>query len=270
MSSGKVIVITGTTRGIGKALAEELSARGHRVFGTGRTRISEKDIAFTPVIVDITDINSIRRGIKKILSAVDRIDVLINNAGISHCGAVEETPLETMKSIFETNYFGMVRVIQEVLPVMRSHGKGTIINIGSLAGKIGIPFQPHYAASKFAVEGLTESLLHEMRPLGIRVILIEPGDVGTTIWENRKETPMTNSPYRHLLERFHAVKMKEMGASVDPPEKVAKEIADIVDSGKKGFRFTVAKGSSLISLARKLLPDAIFLRIIARNYDLIS
>ncbi|HDP79614.1 MAG TPA: SDR family oxidoreductase [Spirochaetes bacterium] len=268
MKENKVIVITGATRGIGKALAVELSSRGHIVYGTGRTRVNPKAVKFTPVVMDINDDASVKKGINSVLKNEGRIDILVNNAGISHCGPVEETPDSTARSVFETNYFGIVRTVQAVLPSMRREGRGTIVNIGSLAGRIGIPFQPHYSSSKFAVEGLSEALMHELRPLGIRVILVEPGDVGTTIWESSPKLNKKSSPYSPLLEKFYAVKQKEMGHEVDPPEKVAKEIADIVESSKNGFRFPVAKGSRFISIARKLLPDFIFLKLIARNYNL--
>jgi short-subunit dehydrogenase len=181
---------------------------------------------------------------------------------------VEETPMETAHVVFETNYFAMLRMIQAVLPAMRRQGSGVIANVSSASGRIGIPFQAQYAASKFAVEGLSESLYHETRPLGIRVLLIEPGDVGTTIWAGTEKHLPGESSYGPALRCFLAVKEREMGGKADTPERVAQQIAKAVLSDTGRFRYPVARMAGLILMARKLLPDWVFFKLIARNYRL--
>ena len=269
MKASRVILVTGASRGIGRALAVEMAGRGHKVYGTGRNwPDTEPDLPFHALSMDVNDEKSVTAETGRVLGLEGHIDVLVNNAGVSLSGPVEETPRELARRVFETNYFGTVRTIQAVLPAMRKQGSGTIVNVASAAGKIGIPFQAHYAASKFAVEGLTEALCHELLPLGIRVLLIEPGDVKTTIWKRSDHVIPEGSPYAHSLERFHEVKKNEMGETTDPPEKVARDIADIIESDTGKLRHPVARMSGLFLLARKLLPDAVFLYAVRRNYGL--
>jgi len=269
MNAGTVFIVTGATRGLGRALAEELASRGHRVYGTGRSWPEDQEgLPFRALTMDVHDDASVSRATAQVLEEEGRIDVLVNNAGISLSGPVEETPMDQARKVFETNYFGAVRMIRAVLPAMRSRGEGTIVNVGSAAGKIGIPFQSHYAASKFAMEGLTEALRHELIPQGIRVLLIEPGDVRTTIWECSEHVIPEASPYAGALSRFHEAKKKEMGNAADPPGKVAREIADIIGSSGRKLRHPVSKGAGLFLLARKLLPDSVFLWAVKRNYGI--
>jgi short-subunit dehydrogenase len=159
-------------------------------------------------------------------------------------------------------------MLRAALPVMRKQRSGTIVNVGSAAGKIAIPFQAHYCGAKFALEGLAEALRHEVRPFGIRVILIEPGDVGTTIWKESLRTG-ESAAYHEALDRFQMVKEQEMGDRPDPPAKVAREIADAIESGSEKFRWPVA-GARFMLLARRLLPDRLFLPLVSRHYKIIS
>jgi NAD(P)-dependent dehydrogenase (short-subunit alcohol dehydrogenase family) len=266
MDKSKIILVTGATRGIGLALANELARRGHTVYGTGRKPPGGDKALFTYVAMDLNDERSVKKAIDGIFKKNPRIDVLINNAGIGQCGPVEETPIEVARKVFETNYWGMLRTIQAVLPVMRKAGNGLIVNVSSAAGKIAIPFQAHYCASKFAVEGLTEALYHEVKAHGIRVLLIQPGDVGTSIWEQTDKRLVSKSAYREALERFLDVKEKEMGAAADSPANVAAQIIRIMDSPGSPLRNPVARGAAFVLAARKLLPDRIFLKLTAGNY----
>ncbi len=269
MTDAKTILVSGATRGIGRALAMELAGRGHDVYGTGRSWDPGKtERAFKALTMDVTDEDSVSAAVDKVLAGSGRIDVLVNNAGISLSGPVEETETAMARGVFETNYFGMVRTIRAVLPGMRKRGAGTIVNVGSAAGRIGIPFQAHYAASKFAVEGLSEALSLELRSHGIRVLLIEPGDVKTSIWEHSDHINPGNSPYARELKSFHDVKRNEMSEETDPPEKIARDIADIIESGTGRLRHPVAKMAGLFLLARKLLPDTVFLWALRKNYRL--
>jgi short-subunit dehydrogenase len=268
MIKNKIILVTGATRGIGFALANELARKGNVVYGTGRKAPAAGNALFNYLAMDINDERSVMKGIKGIFKKHRSIDVLINNAGIGQCGPVEETTIEEARKVFETNYWGMLRTIQAVLPNMRKAGAGLIVNVSSAAGKIAIPFQAHYCASKFAVEGLSESLYHELKPYGVRVLLIEPGDVGTSIWEQTDKSMVQKSAYREPLERFLGVKEKEMGSAADSPDNVAGQIISIINSSKAPFRSPVARGAAFVLAARKLLPDRIFLKLTAGNYKI--
>lgn len=265
MPQSSIILITGASRGLGRELGVELARRGHQVYGGARSR-PEGESGFVELELDVTDDASVAEAVARVVAAEGRLDVLVNNAGITHCGAVEEAPLAAARQVFETNYLGAVRLIQAALPIMRSQGRGLIVNIGSAAGQIGIPFQGHYAASKFALEGLSEALRDELSGFGIRVLLIEPGDVFTTIWERSEPRIPPGSAYEPALRRFLAVKEIEMGSGATPPADAAREIADIILSGTTRLRHPVGRGARLILLARKLLPDGIFLRLVAKHY----
>jgi short-subunit dehydrogenase len=267
MSNRKVFLVSGASRGIGRALADEIAGRGHTVYGSSRSwPDSESGLAFQPITMDVTDAASVAAALQQVLEAEQRIDVLVNNAGISHSGSIEETPLDTARDLLETNYLGVLRSVQAVLPHMRKQGFGTIVNVGSAGGKIAIPFQSHYSASKFAIEGLTEALWQELQGSGIRVLLIEPGDVRTEIWDRSPHLLDQDSPYLDALVRFHAVKKKDMGDSADTPARVAARIADIIESDTNTLRHPVASKAWLFLLARKLLPDSIFLWAVRRSY----
>jgi len=176
----RVVLITGASRGIGKACAERLVAEGDNVYGTSRHPEAENgDRNLHMLAMDVNRDESVNAAVNKILAVERRIDVVINNAGFGIAGSVEDTSVEEGKSLFETNFFGVLRVCRAVLPTMRNMGRGTIINISSLGGRIGLPYQGLYSATKFAIEGLSEALRMELRQFGIDVTLVEPGDVCT-------------------------------------------------------------------------------------------
>ena len=267
MSAGRVVLVTGASRGMGRELAEELCRRGHRVYGGARTwPETEGETGFIRLVLDVTDEESVKKAVARIMAEQGRLEILVNNAGVSHGGSVEDTPLEVAREMFETNYLGPVRLIRAALPIMRRQGSGLIVNVGSAAGKIGIPFQAHYVASKFALEGLSEALRDELLAFGLRVLLIEPGDVRTTIWEKNQRHAPESSPYFAVLQRFFSVKDQEMGERATPPQVAAREIADVIESNTTRLRHPVAKGARLILFARKLLPDRLFLWLVANNY----
>lgn len=262
----QVVFISGASRGIGFALAEEMARRGHRVYGTYRTPPAQTP-AFTPLEMDVTDHDSIERAVSGVLEKEGAVDILVNNAGVNVCGPLEETPLDEARRVFETNYFGLLKVIQLALPAMRGKRSGTIANVGSAAGRITIPFQGHYSASKHALEAMSEALWHELKQFGIRVLLFEPGDVGTDIWKNTSKPPADESHYSRALKKYYEVKDKEMDARrATPSEKVAREMAGIILSGTGRLRHPVAHMAGAFLMLRKVMPDSIFLPAVGRNY----
>src|SRR5438445_13110675 len=180
-----VALVTGVSSGIGNATARALVERGYRVFGTVRSETSAVPSKVERVLLDVRDANSIASAVREVLDRAGRIDLLVNNAGGSVTGAVEETSLSQAKDLFEVNFFGAVRVTQAVLPAMRAQRSGRIIFISSVVGFLPAPFMGFYSASKHALEGLAESLDHETRMLGIRAALVEPGFIRTNIGQNR-------------------------------------------------------------------------------------
>ncbi len=263
----KVVFITGASRGIGRALAEEMDRRGCKVYGTYRT-LPDDVPCFEPVEMDVTDHESVDRAIASVLKKEGVLHILVNNAGINVCGPLEETPIEEGRRVFEINYFGLLKVVQAVLPSMRENAGGVIANVGSAAGKITIPFQGHYCASKHAVEALTEALWHEVKNFGIRVLLFEPGDVGTEIWRNTEKAAAQESAYGGMLKRFVEVKDREMaGGHATQVEKVAADMADKLLSGTKKLRHPVAHNAGLFLFLRKIMPDSIFLHAVGKNYS---
>jgi len=188
MPQKKVALLTGVSSGIGRSTAMLLSKAGFEVFGTMRRQAEDnRQLAGVQVItLDVLDLQSVRSCVQTVLHGAGRIDVVVNNAGYTLIGVLEETSREEAMSLFETNFFGVVRMIHAVLPVMREQGYGRIVNIGSVAGFVPMPFQRFYSASKHALEGLSQSWDHEVREFGVRVTVIEPGFTKTDIDRNRQ------------------------------------------------------------------------------------
>jgi len=187
MIENKVVLITGVSSGIGRETAQLLAERGARVFGTVRDLGRAEPIAKVElVLMDVTDDKSVKDGAESVLENAGRIDILINNAGYSIAGGLEETSIEEARQLFETNFFGALRVIQAVLPSMRRNGYGRIVNISSMLGVLPGPFRGMYVASKHALEGYTKTLDHEVRTFGIRAALVEPVYTKTKINANEK------------------------------------------------------------------------------------
>ena len=178
----RVVLITGASSGIGRATAELLAARGHQVFGGVRTPATTPPLAGVELVpLDVRDEASVKACVEKVRSRAGRIDVLVNNAGVDLVGAVEETSISQAQALFDTNVIGVLRMMQAVLPGMRRQGAGLIVNISSILGLIPAPFMGVYASTKHAIEGLSESVDHEVRAFGIRVVLIEPHYIRTNL-----------------------------------------------------------------------------------------
>ena len=262
----KTILITGVSSGFGRAIAERLSANGHKVIGTVRKPLAERG-TFETITLDVTQSDSIKSGIETILRENKHIDVLIHNAGFGLTGEMELTSPADRKKIFDTNLFGYMDMIDAVLPSMRETKRGLIINIASLAGIFAIPYQGFYATTKFAVNGYSESLRYELKDSGVNVVVVNPGDYKTGFTGNRILTPI----HTEYQERFDTVvkaieKDETKGLN---PSHCARLIEKIILKKNPNYRYIAGnlehKASVLLS---KILPQRIFSKIIASHYHM--
>jgi len=269
----QVVLITGASSGIGRSCATYLAEKGYKVYGTTRNRQGFEDsnskLPFNSIFMDVNDIESVNSAIEKILASEQRLDAVINNAGFGIGGPVEFTSIEEAQAQFDTNLFGIMRVCSAVLPAMRSQGAGYIINISSLGGLIGLPFQGLYSATKFAVEGLSEALYGELRSQGIRVVLIEPGDFATAFTKNRKQIakPLTDTNYATDFQRtLSVIESDEMNGA--NPIKIAQLIDKILRTPNPRLRYRVGSFSQKLSVVlKKIIPDRLFAWIIMDHYQ---
>jgi NAD(P)-dependent dehydrogenase (short-subunit alcohol dehydrogenase family) len=274
----RVILITGASSGFGYACALHLIQRGYRVYGTSRgakyeQRTGKHDVEglyHKMIPMDVRDQISVEKGINHILKHEGRIDIAVNNAGFGIAGSVEDTSIEEAKNQFDTNFFGVWRVCRAVLPHMRKQGFGYIINISSLAGLIGIPFQGAYSATKFALEGFTEVLRMEVKRFGIKVVLIEPGDFNTGFTQNRKKTVGAQKS-KIYSDQFHpalsVMEKDEMNGL--SPDKVALLLEKIINQPKPKLRYTSGKLEQRIApFVKKVLPASLFEGAIMNNYKI--
>ena len=271
---GKVVLITGASSGIGKACAEYLANRGYVVFAGSRS-LSEGDpeqegaaaVRWHGVRMDVDDESSVGEGIDRVVRQGGRLDVVVNCAGFGIGGSIEDTSIDEAKAIFETNVFGILRVCREALPIMREQRSGRIVNVSSLAGRIGLPFQGLYSATKFAIEGLTESLRMEVKAFGIHVSLIEPGDFCTGFTANRRVADSPGNAYRERFEgALEAMESDETGGA--SPETVARLLHRILRASSPRLRYTVGPLSQRLSaIAKPLLPPSYFEREVMKHYN---
>jgi NAD(P)-dependent dehydrogenase (short-subunit alcohol dehydrogenase family) len=264
----KVVLITGASSGIGQACARHLGRRGYQVFGTSRRPQPRAEEPFELIPMDVTDEDSIHQGVATVLARAGRLDAVVNNAGFGFGGAVEDTSIDEAREMFEANFFGMLRVCRAVLPHLRERRAGTIVNVSSLGGLFAQPFVGLYCATKFALEGATEALRMEVRPFGIHVVLIEPGDTRTAFTANRRRTQASQaaSPYADNMQRVLAVieHDEQTGTS---PEAVARLLERILRSRSPRLRYPVASAfQRFAAVARKLMPGGLFERALRQYY----
>jgi len=259
----RVVLITGASSGIGRACARYLAERGYRVYGTSRKITGNgpvEDGSVRMIRMDVNDDRSVASGIDEVLRDAGRLDVVANNAGFGIAGAIEETSIEEVRALFETNLFGLLRVCRAVLPEMRRQSSGTIVNISSLAGRIGLPYQGLYSATKFAVEGATEALRMEVKPFGIKVILIEPGDFRTGFTDNRVHTAASkeDSAYQERFQR--ALKVAESDEeSGSSPERIARLLYRILQDSSPKVRYSTGEASQrAAAILKGILPSKLF------------
>jgi NAD(P)-dependent dehydrogenase (short-subunit alcohol dehydrogenase family) len=258
-----VVLITGTSSGIGLATALHFARLGHDVHaglrdpataGELRAAIEKDKLPIRPVAIDVDDSASVTRGVQEVLTRAGRIDVLVNNAGIGGGGPIEDVPLDFAKSLFETNYFGVMRMIQAVLPGMRERRSGAIVNVGSIAGRVAIAGHGHYCAVKHALAAASEALAQEVYGFGIRVAVVEPGVVITPIFTKAKRFADPASPYAvhvHRLLLFYQMQMK----TPSQPADVAAVIHEAATSETPMLRSLVGEDAKLLAAGRRRLSD---------------
>ncbi|GJM15840.1 MAG: short-chain dehydrogenase/reductase [Thermodesulfobacteriota bacterium] len=251
----KIVLITGASSGFGFETANYLSDLGYKVYGTSRTK-PKNSISFTHKTLDITSEHSVDTCIESIISKEGKIDVLINNAGFILSGSVEETEIAEAKSVMETNFFGAVRMVNAVLPIMREQKSGRIINISSSAGVLAIPNLGFYSASKFALEGYSETLRLEASRFNIQVSLVEPAIFKTNIGRSKL---MVKNKIKEYDSMRRSVKMalKRGYDNGGDPKRIAKLMANILKEKQPKLRYRIGPNSLLVSLLKKFMPDEI-------------
>ncbi|HTB89837.1 MAG TPA: SDR family oxidoreductase [Steroidobacteraceae bacterium] len=269
-SRSKVVLVTGASSGLGHAIAKALTAKNHRVFGTVRSGRGGESENFTTLPLDVTQDESVAACIAEIIRAAGRIDAVVNNAGCGIAGAIEDTTAAEALSQFETNFFGTHRVCRAVLPHLRAQRAGIIINMSSLAGRIPLPFQGFYSATKFAIEAYTEALRMEVRRFGISVSMIEPGDFATSFTANRRMTKQSipASPYYESAVRAIATMARDEQANRDL-SPVIEAVESILESRRPALRYPRANAlQRTFNALHPFLPQAIAESLIRSTYGL--
>jgi NAD(P)-dependent dehydrogenase (short-subunit alcohol dehydrogenase family) len=268
-ATAPVALVTGATSGFGQAIAAGLHGRGWIVYGTSRGLPPEAAAAGPRMIpMDVTADETVAAGVARVLRETGRLDALVNNAGCGWAGALEDTSLDEARAQLETNFFGAHRLCRAVLPTMRAQGRGRIVNIGSLAGIVGVPFQGFYCASKFALEAYTEALRMEVKPFGIHVSLVEPGDFATGITAKRRMAAASGAGSAYLPRCSTAVARMiadESGNTDITP--VVRKVIGALEARAPRLRYPVALPSQRLLVAlRQLLPQPWFESLVMSYY----
>lgn len=266
----KVILVTGASSGIGLACANALQLKGHIVYGSARNLNRLKSVTFNPIELDVTDDTSASNAIDKILQREGRLDVLVNNAGNGVAGPAYAMPAESAKKQFEVNFFGVVRMCCAALPGMIENKQGLIVNISSLAGLFGLPYQSMYSASKYAVEGYAQSLRMELRNTGIKVVVINPGDFKTGFTGSREKIAFGITNAKLQSEYNAAVASMEKDESVgQSPAMVANKLCKIIDAANPSHRYVVgAVAQTIAPTLKRILPGSLFEKLMNDHYGI--
>jgi NAD(P)-dependent dehydrogenase (short-subunit alcohol dehydrogenase family) len=259
----QVILITGCSSGIGRAAAVEAGARGHRVFASARRPEDLADLArpgsIEPLPLDVTDVASVERAVAEVMLRAGRLDALVNNAGYGQYGSAEDVRLSDWRRQYEVNVFGAVAGIQAVLPAMRKAGRGTIVNVSSVAGKIAIPFAAPYCSSKHALEAISDALRVEVAPFGIRVVVVEPGPIATRFGDRARSEvgPLLAKPgpYRDFYVGAERAMDSDFRRGQLPAQAVARVIVDAIEARRPKTRYPVTAIAKLGIPAKRFLPD---------------
>jgi NAD(P)-dependent dehydrogenase (short-subunit alcohol dehydrogenase family) len=252
-----VAIVTGAATGIGAATARALHDAGYQVFGTYRKLPTTTIPGVDHVACDVTSDQAVEAAVLEVLAKTGRVDLLVNNAGVGLIGAAEESSLEQAKSIFDVNLFGAIRMTKAVLPLMRQQRSGRIVNISSVLGLIPSPFSALYASSKHAIEGYSESLDHEVRGSGIRVVLVEPAYTRTAFESNTLVADQPNDHYGPARSNAEAV-LRAVMTTADPPNVVAEAVVTAATAATPRLRYTAGRVAKKVSLLRRFVPASAF------------
>ncbi len=269
----KVAIVTGSSSGIGYETALVLARNGFRTYATMRNLQKAKAISdvaerekllLHTIKLDVKDEKSVNDAIQTIKSDAGRIDVLVNNAGYGLTGSLEDLLMSEIKAQYETNVFGLIRVTQAVLPIMREQKSGIIVNISSIGGKMAMPLSSPYIGTKFAVEGLSESIAYDLEPFGIKVVIIEPGAIKTKFETGMvvaQKTQNPNSPYYNTMQKLQR-SLNSAFKNGTPPTKVAEVILNAITSPVPNLRYSVGDDAAVLAQKRKALPDSEFQKLV--------
>ena len=265
----KVVLITGGSSGIGKAIGDFLTIKGFTVVGTSRHPEKYSDHAFELIQLEVKSVDSVAKAVQQVINKHQKIDVLINNAGVGITGPIEELDTFEMKNNFDTNFFGPIELIKAVLPQMRLQNSGLIINITSLAGYMGLPYRGIYSASKGALELVTEAIRMEVKQFRINITNVAPGDFATNIAASRYHAPIIeNSAYKIAYQST----LNEMNSHVDSgenPNKIAIEILKIINSKKPQIHYKVGSFMQKFSIVlKRILPDLVYEKMLMNHFKL--
>ncbi|BBX48786.1 oxidoreductase [Mycobacterium cookii] len=249
-----VVLITGVSSGIGRAIANAFAAEGFEVFGTSRNTQRTEPIPGVELIpLDVTDPASVTAAVSTVVQRAGRIDILVNNAGFGVLGAAEESSIDQAQQLFDTNFFGLARITREVLPYLRAQRSGRIVNIGSVLGFLPAPYGAFYAASKHAVEGYSESLDHETREFGVRVVVVEPGYTSTSFESNATDADSPIGSYAPIRDHVKDVLAQSVRAG-DDPAVVAQVVLKAATSRAPKLRYPAGPLARRLSLLKKFAP----------------
>lgn len=250
-----IALVTGASSGIGLVTARALQRDGYRVFGTSRKPMQDTSDGITMLVCDVIDDASVHGAVDEVLRRAARIDLLVNNAGIGLLGGAEESTTAQAKAIFDVNVFGTIRMTNAVLPAMRRQRRGRIVNLSSILGLIPAPYNALYASTKHAIEGYSESLDHEVRSQGIRVVLVEPGMTRTSFEENMTQPDRPLAVYEGVRAGAEKL-MRELVAKGDAPEVVATAIVRAANAASPKRRYTAGKAAGQVRVIRRFLPES--------------
>ena len=268
MNEHKVVLVTGVSSGIGRETAQLLAQRGFTVFGSARNPGRVEAVPGVELVrLDVTDNASVIESVHSVIRRTGRLDALVNNAGYALVGALEESGIQEAHEQFETNFFGVLRMVNAVLPTMRDQLSGRIVNISSVVGIIPEPYMGLYVASKHALEGYTETLDHEVRQFGIQVSLVEPGFTRTSFGANGKTTGMILSAYADQREQALAFIQRQVLNGADP-RQVAKAVLHSLTAASPRLHYRVGIPVKLVIALKALLPEAAFYQVVRRVFQI--
>lgn len=266
----KVVLITGGSSGLGKAIGTYLASKGFKVYGTARNPKNYPDFdAFELIPLDVKQPDSVQNAVSSVISKEDRLDILINNAGVGITGPIEETPHEEILNVFDINFNGPVHMMKAVLPQMRKQGGGLIINVTSIAGFMGLPFRGYYSASKGALGIVTEALRMETKSFGISITNLAPGDFATNIAAGRYHAPVVKgSAYEEVYQKSLDLMNEHVDSGGDPAD-VAKKVHEIIQSKNPKIHQPVGEFMQRLSLLlKRILPGKVYEKLLLNHYKL--